>query len=81
MKVNEFTSFKGFVNNAIKGGFNPTKMPIEIETAIKNSLSNFEVENEQPSLFSTEVHNLALVIIPFVKGQLEKARLIHIKSK
>lgn len=75
-EVSASKSFKQFVNNAIKGGFNPKSMPIEMETAITNSLQNFSIENNQPTLYSTEVHNLGQVIIPFVKDQLEKARLM-----
>ncbi|MBU0487433.1 MAG: RloB family protein [Bacteroidetes bacterium] len=72
--VNRFSSFKEFVNNQIKGGFDKRSMPVELESAIRNSLKNFETENEQPKLYSTEVHHLGQVIIPFVKHQLDIAK-------
>ena len=49
-------------------------MPIELEAAIINSLKNFEHSNDQPMLYSTDVHKLGEVIIPFVKTQMDKAR-------
>jgi hypothetical protein len=67
-------SFKEYVNTKIKGGFDNRSMPIEIKEAIKNSLENFEIEHNQPKLFSTEVHNLAEIIVKFIGNQLEKAK-------
>ena len=49
-------------------------MPIELEKAIKNSIKNFETENNQPKLYSTELHYLGLIILPFIKEQLDKSR-------
>ncbi len=72
--VKNFSSFKKYVNNQIKGGFDIRSMPIELASAIENALINFEVENDQPKLYSTEVHNLGLVILPFVKIQLDKSK-------
>jgi len=72
--VVEYASFKDFVNYVIAGGFDPRKMPIEIENAIMNSKSNFQTENNQPALYSTEVHLLGDVIVPFIKTQLDKAK-------
>ncbi|MDI9365799.1 MAG: RloB family protein [Flavobacterium sp.] len=69
-----FDSFKAYVNNKIKGGFDNRSMPIELESAIKNASDNFEVENEQPMLYSTEVHILGEIILSFVKNQLDKAK-------
>jgi hypothetical protein len=73
-EIQNCTSFKEYVNNKIKGGFDSRSMPIELQSAVNNSLKNFEMENEQPKLFSTAVHNLGLVIIPFVKSHLDKAK-------
>ena len=53
--------FKNFVNTKIKGGFDSRKMPIELETAIQNSIKNFEVEQNQPKLYSTEAHLLGRI--------------------
>ncbi|MDR0863351.1 MAG: RloB family protein [Candidatus Symbiothrix sp.] len=67
-----FSSFKKFMNNKVQGGFDNRKMPIEIQQAIINSETNFEVENEQPKLYSTEVFRLAKVIFSFTKEQINK---------
>ena len=72
--VKNFNSFKEFINNQIKGGFDCRSMPIELKLAIDNSIKNFEIANDQPNLFSTEVHSLGEVIISFVGSQLDKAR-------
>lgn len=74
IEVDSFNSFKEFVNSQIKGGFDTRSMPIELTTAIENSTKNFNITNNQPNLFSTEVHNLGKVIISFVGKQLDKAR-------
>jgi hypothetical protein len=73
-EVDDFKTFKEFVNSKIKGGFDHRTMPFEIETAIKNSISYFDTENEQPQLYSTEIHFLGKVILPFIKEQLDKCK-------
>lgn len=77
-EVNKYPSFKNFVHdNTWNGnGFNPDSHPIEIETAIKNSKNNHELKDNQPNLFSTEVHFLAEIILSFVKIQLTKLKLM-----
>ena len=72
--------FKNFVNTKIKGGFDSRKMPIELETAIQNSIKNFEVEQNQPKLYSTEAHLLGTKILPFVKTQLDKLKKMMLKQ-
>lgn len=72
--VEQHASFKQFVDAAIKGGFDSRSMPIEIENAIVNSKANFQIKNEQPNLYSSEVFYLGEVILPFVKVQIDKAR-------
>lgn len=79
--TSKYSSFKEFINNQIKGGFDNRRMPIELKFAIKNSLENFEIENEQPKLYSTEVHVLGQVIHSFVQNQLEKAIQMTITTK
>jgi len=72
--VQKFNSFKEFVNSQIKGGFDCRSMPVELKSAIENSIKNFEIENNQPKIFSTQVHSLGETIISFVGNQLEKAK-------
>lgn len=74
--VENYNSFKEYVHNKILNGFKNGSHPVEIQSAIKNSVKNFEIENEQPKLYSTEVHNLGLIITSFVNEQLEKAKEI-----
>lgn len=73
-EVENHSSFKEFVNARIKGGFDNRSMPIEISSAINNSSNNLDIENNQPKLFSTEVHNLGKIIIDFVGDQIEMAK-------
>lgn len=70
--VSTFSTFKEFVNNKIQGGFDNRTMPIKIQEAVINSESNFETENGQPKVYSTEVFLLAKLIIEFTKEQLER---------
>ena len=77
----KYSSFKAYVNDQIKGGFDKRSMPIELESAINNSLINFEIENEQPKLYSTELHILGRVIHSFVKNQLDIAKEMTINMK
>jgi hypothetical protein len=65
-------SFKDFVATKIKGGFDNRSMPLEIQQATLNAENNFEIENGQPNLYSTEVFNLAKQIIKFTKPQLDQ---------
>lgn len=80
MPINEdvikYISFKDFVNNKIKGGFDNRKMPIELTNAIENSLKNYveDEQNMQPKLYSTQMHHLGIVINSFVKEQLKLAK-------
>lgn len=76
-EIEKFNSFKEFVNSKIKGGFDNRTMPIELITAITNSKINFEYENDQPKVYSTEVHNLGEIIFSFVNTQLQKAKDMH----
>ncbi|MDR2642587.1 MAG: RloB family protein [Planctomycetaceae bacterium] len=74
-EVEKFHTFKEFVGNKIPGGggFDHTRMPIEIATAIKNATANFEQqENGQPDQYSTEVFKLATIIYETVKELIER---------
>lgn len=71
-EVKDCTTFKAFLNDKVKGGFDVRKAPIHIKTAIDNSLKHFEKdEKEQPVLYTTEVHCLAQSIYPFIKETIE----------
>ena len=71
LKMRNHASFKQFVNSTINGGFDNRSMPVEIEKAIENSGRNFQInQDNQPSVYSTEVFKLGVVIVSFVKKQL-----------
>lgn len=74
-------SFKEFVDRKIKGGFDHRRMPIQIEIACENSYKNFISVNNQPDLYSTDLHNLGKVILSFIKEHLDKAKSIVVKGK
>lgn len=71
-EVKEFDTFKAFVGNKIKGGFDNRKHPKFLEQAIQNSETNY-LENDnppQPDLYCTQVFHLGKSILPFVKDKL-----------
>ena len=71
-EIEKYVSFKDFVNDKIKGGFNKCKHPIFIQGAILNSEKNFETKGNQPALLSTEVFLLAKTILPFIKDNIDQ---------
>ena len=71
-EVAAFATFKEFVATKIKGGFDNRSMPLEIQQATLSAETNFESENGQPKIYSTEVFNLAKKIIRFTKTQLDQ---------
>ncbi|TAF44376.1 MAG: RloB domain-containing protein [Sphingobacteriales bacterium] len=71
-EIEKYVSFKAFVNNKIKGGFNTRKNPILIQDAIANGEKNFEKLDNQPVYLSTEVFLLAKAILPFIKNNINQ---------
>lgn len=71
-EVRSFKSFKEFVASKIIGGFDSSRMPLEIQQATSNAEKNFESVDGQPDLYSTEVFHLAKQIIAFTKTQLDR---------
>lgn len=69
----EYPSFKAFVDSVILGGFDFQNDPVKIETAVKNAKANLKRDKDgKLELFSTEVYDLAEVIIPFVRQHLDR---------
>lgn len=64
-------NWKSFLNEVVKGGFNPNKHPIYIETAVLNSEKNYSSTNNQPDTVTTELFFLAKKILPLVKTDLD----------
>ena len=72
-EIEEHPTFKAFVNSAITGGFDFQIDPVKVETAVENAKINFKRDEEgKLELFSTEVYELAEVIIPFVRQHLDR---------
>ena len=56
-----------------KGGINPVEASLKITRAIENSISNYsEMDNGLPSLFSTQMHNLAKDILSILDDDFAK---------
>ncbi|MBK5247250.1 MAG: RloB domain-containing protein [Peptostreptococcaceae bacterium] len=64
--------WKRLVNNSIVGGFHSSRHPIFIESASENAESNFKTVEGKPDIGSTNVYELANIIIPLVSSKLEK---------
>lgn len=74
-EIEVYPTFKAFVSNAINGGFNFQNDQVKVRTAIANAKTNFKRDEEgKLELFSTEVYELAEVIIPFVRQHLDRLR-------
>jgi RloB-like protein len=73
-------NWKGFLNQAIKGGFNSNKHPMYVETAITNSEANFTSINGQPDLATTELFVLAKKILPLVKTDIDLILLNEVEQ-
>jgi hypothetical protein len=57
-------SFKSYVNQKIKGGFDSRKHPKHLQTAIVNSERNFVNKDNELQEFSTNLHELAKQFLP-----------------
>lgn len=64
-------SWKQFLNDAVKGGFDSRKHPIYIETAIKHAKANFKLDDFSPEVSSTEIFKLAESIYRLTKRKIE----------
>lgn len=73
--VNIHPTFKAFVNSVISGGFDFQTDPVKVEDAIESARANFILDEEgNLALYSTEVFNLATLIVPFVKQHLDRLK-------
>jgi hypothetical protein len=71
-------NWKSFLNEVVKGGFNPNKHPVYIETAVLNSEANHSFTNNQPDPITTELFLLARRILPLVKTDIDMLLLNEI---
>jgi hypothetical protein len=72
VKVGNYASFKEYVHHEIPGGFDSRKYPAIMNTAIKNAEINFEEENGQPEVYTTQVFRLAKPIWDFTGDLITK---------
>ena len=64
-------NWKTFLNGVVKGGFNPGKHPVYIESAIGNAEANFSMEGNEPAMDTTELFMLGKKIVPLVKADID----------
>lgn len=65
-------AFKMYLGNKKKGGVNPLKAPLELESAIINSKNNYsEDKNNIPSFLSTNMYELAIEFFKLISDDLE----------
>lgn len=74
-EVDSFPTFKSFVGNAISGGFDFQSDPVRVDKAVENAKATFKRDDDgELALYSTEVYELAEVIIPLFKQQLSRLK-------
>lgn len=67
------SQFKTYLGNKRKGGVDPRKAPLEMVNGIKNSIQNYqEDENGVPKLFSTQMHFLAQKLLELTENEIIK---------
>ena len=72
-EVEQYASFKEYVDSTIAGGFNFQKDPVRLEDAIANTEKNFSLDREgKLNVFSSEVFLLGHEIDGFVKSDIKK---------
>lgn len=69
--IDRCNNWKPLVAKIIKGGFNPDFHPVAIETATGNAKDNYREEGYLPQSGSTQVWQLAEVLVPLIKNELE----------
>jgi hypothetical protein len=70
-ELDKCKSWKPFVDKNLKGGFDPRKHPILIETASENAKDNFRVDDKnKPTVGTTEVFYLADSILKIVGSKI-----------
>ena len=74
-EVEQYVSFKEFVNEAINGGFDFKQDPVRMQDATSNARKTFASSGDNLiDLYSTEVYRLAEEILPFVGRDLQRLR-------
>lgn len=74
-EIAKHPSFKAFVGSVISGGFDFQNDPVRVVSAVKNAKATIKRNEEgKLELFSTEVYELAEVIIPFARQHLDRLK-------
>ena len=71
-KNEQCVNWKKLVNESINGGFDSRRHPIFIGTATENAEANFELEENEPNIGSTDVFQLSKSILPLIDVKLKK---------
>lgn len=66
------SAFKTWADTQVRGGLRPRKAILMIENNIANARTNYSEENGLPTLFSTQMFQLAEKMLPYVKDGNEK---------
>ena len=66
------SAFKTWADTQVRGGLKPRKAILMIEQNIANAKANYSEENGFPTLFSTQMFQLAEKMLPYVKDGNEK---------
>lgn len=69
--IDRCNNWKPLVARIINGGFNPDFHPVAIETATENAKDNYTEDGYLPIPGSTQVWQLAEVLVPLIKKELE----------
>jgi hypothetical protein len=69
--IDRCNNWKPYLAKIIKGGFNPDFHPVAIETATGNAKGNYREEGYLPEPGSTQLWQLAEVLMPLIKSELE----------
>lgn len=64
-------NWKPHIPKVIKGGFDPTRHPISIETAITNAKTINSEDGYSPNVGSTQLWRLAEELLPLIKRELD----------
>jgi len=71
--IEKCKSWKSFVDNKIKGGFDPRKHPLFIKDATQNAEGNFQVDKyNKPIIGTTEVFKLSKSILIIVGNKIKE---------
>jgi hypothetical protein len=70
IQMDRCSKWKPYLHKIIRGGFNPDRHPIAIETAINNAKAIYEADGYTPRVGNTQVWILGEELLPLIKNEL-----------